>query len=76
MVQMDLIEYLEARACRMPQERPAVESALPTRRGVSDASGRLWAVLTTLPGSHTLGEFVRCLDDHEAILTDARRFGG
>jgi hypothetical protein len=46
------------------------------RRGVFDAStGRLYGVATYLAGRLTPELRTRVVEDHEAVLTDARRLG-
>lgn len=77
MVQMDLIEWMDERARQLAPAGPPALPALPERRGVYDrATGRLCGVVTRLPGVHTPDALARCFEDHDAVLTDARRFGG
>jgi hypothetical protein len=77
MVQMDLIEWMDARAGASFSDGPGRPMARVARRGVSDpATGRLYAVVTSLEGMPDGCLRTRILEDHEAILTDASRFGG
>lgn len=77
MVQMDLIEWMDERARQLASDGPGEPPPLPERRGVYDrATGRLCGVVTRLPGPLCPAALVRCFEDHDAVLTDARRFGG
>jgi hypothetical protein len=77
MVQMDLIEWMDARTRQLAPVASAAPPPLPERRGLFDRStGRLCGVTTLLPGVSSPGERARCFEDHDAVLTDARRFGG
>jgi hypothetical protein len=81
MVQMDLVEWMEKRAALEHARETAPAHYSPAgrlaRRGLYDVTtGRLYGVATFLPRGLTPAERARVTEDHEAILTDASRFGG